>query len=384
MSGGQKKFSQLPADGSPTTNDSIPTYDADTSLTKRSLISTLISLFFNNVTDADLATMLARLPIGRNWLINGGMDIWQRNTSATPNDDVYSGADRWNFLTETNGAWTVARDTDVPSTGGARYSMKCSNVTLNNQMAIVQILEGKDAKDLAGKTVSLSFYAKTNGTEIGALRAAILSWTGTEDSVTSDVIGTWAQNGTNPTWAASYTQENTPSNLALTSSWQKFTIEGVAIDTSGVNNIAIVIWVDDGTIAAADDFYITQVQLNEGSKAMPYQPRLIGEETALCQRYYQKYTEPHLVGVTEGATTNTSRLGFMVPTQMRTTPTATFGALPLYDGTATRTISSINVSYINADRIEVDASANSAWAAGGHAVVSYSAGSATLVLDAEM
>ncbi len=284
---GQKKFSQLPADSSPTTNDSIPTYDADTALTKRSLISTLISLFFGNVTDTDLGTMNARLAIGKNWLLNGGFNVWQRNTTSTPNDDVYLGCDRWNGLVETNAAWTFARDTDVPSGGGSRYSLKCSNVTLNNQCGVVQILEGLDAMQLAGKTVSLSFWAKTNGTEIAALRAAILSWTGTEDTVTSDVVGTWAQNGTNPTWATNWTMENTPSNLALTSSWQRFTIEGVTLDTASLKNLAIVIWVDDGTIAANDDFYITQVQLNEGSKALIYQGMSYAEEVAKCQRYYE-------------------------------------------------------------------------------------------------
>lgn len=45
----QKKFSQLPPDSGPTTNDSIPIYDADTVLTKRSTISDLITLFFNNI-----------------------------------------------------------------------------------------------------------------------------------------------------------------------------------------------------------------------------------------------------------------------------------------------------------------------------------------------
>lgn len=45
----QKKFSQLPQDTAPSTTDSIPTYDAETVLTKRVLISDLITLFFNNV-----------------------------------------------------------------------------------------------------------------------------------------------------------------------------------------------------------------------------------------------------------------------------------------------------------------------------------------------
>ena len=197
----------------------------------------------------------------QNAIINGSFDVWQRNTTFTFNDDTF-GPDRWNLLTETNGAWTTARDTDVPASLGFKYSAKCSNVTLNNQMALVYLIENMDVVKFQGQTVSLSFYAKTNGTEIANLRCAILSWTGTADTVTSDVVGTWAQDGTNPTWAASYTMENTPANLALTSSWARFTAENVAMDTVSITNIAVVIWVDDGTIAANDDFYVTGVQLN--------------------------------------------------------------------------------------------------------------------------
>lgn len=221
----------------------------------------------------------------QNLLYNGNMNVWQRNTSATPNDDVYSGADRWNFLAEANASWTVARDTDAPV--GSQYSMKLSNVTANNQCAIVQILENLDTKQLDDGTVSLSFWAKTTGTEIGALRAAILTWGSTADSVTSDVIGTWASDGTNPTWATNWTLENTPANLSLTASWQKFTIEGVAIDSATVNNLAVVIWVNDGTITSGDDLWISQVQLNYGDKVAPFQFRSYTDELTRCQRYYE-------------------------------------------------------------------------------------------------
>src|SRR3990167_1415387 len=77
-------------------------------------------------------------------LINSSFDIWQRNTTFTYNDDTY-GPDHWNLLTETNGAWTCARDTDVPAGGFAKYSAKLSNVTANNQCAIVQFIENVDA-----------------------------------------------------------------------------------------------------------------------------------------------------------------------------------------------------------------------------------------------
>lgn len=230
--------------------------------------------------------ILGQFAVGNNLLINGNFDVWQRNTTFTQNDDLYI-ADRWNALQEANSSWTFARDTsNVPT--GSKAALKCSNATANNQCAIVQILEARDAMALAGQNVSLSFYAKTVSGEIANLRCAILSWSGTEDAVTSDVISAWAQNGTNPTWATSWTMENTPANLALTNAYQKFTIENIAIDTASMKNIAVVIWVDDGTITSGDDFWVTQVMLNVGGQAADFTPRPIAQELMLCQRYYQK------------------------------------------------------------------------------------------------
>lgn len=291
--------------------------------------------------------ILNQFAVGSNLLINGNMDVWQRGTSFTQNDDLYI-ADRWNALQEANSSWTFARDTDVPSSG-SRYSLKCSNATANNQAAIVQILEGKDAMPLANQNVSLSFYAKTTGLEISNLRCAILSWTGTEDSVTSDVISAWAQNGTNPTWATNWTMENVPANLALTNSWQRFTIENVAIDTSGVKNIAVVIWVDDGTITSGDDFWVSQVQLNVGGTAADFSPRPYAQEESLCQRYYIRIRDTGQ-SYSHFATGFVTGINFQVavPVTLRTTPTVTASGIGHRFGGADYTLSSITVQNMTA------------------------------------
>lgn len=291
--------------------------------------------------EGDLETNFPEAFVGnkfRQALTNGSFDIWQEfpsGTITTPNDDTY-GPDMWNLLLEANGAWSFTRDTDVPSNGGSIYSLKATNVTANNQCAIVQFLENMDAKKFAGKNASLSFYAKTNSTEIANLRVAILSWNSTADSITSDVISAWAQNGTNPTWAANWTMENTPANLALTSSWQRFEVENIAIDTSGMTNLAVVVWVDDGTIATNDDFYITQIQLNEGSVALPYAPNDFEDELSRCESFWQKSfnyaTSPADGAGISGSTAlitdvnNVTYPGVTVflKRRMRTTPTITF------------------------------------------------------------
>lgn len=340
------KFSSYGQDTAPTTDDYVLTVDPTTGLNKRVTLDDIIELVYASGTSVQVMQFLASASgLGVNALLNGAMNVWQRAATFTPLDDVY-GPDRWNLLVEANSAWTFARDTDVPSTGGSQYSLKATNVTLNNQCAIVQFLEAKDAYRLIGKTVSLSFQAKTNGTEIANLRAAILSWTGTADAVTSDVIGTWASDGTDPTFAANWTKENTPSNLALTSSWQRFYVENVNIDTASTKNIAVVIWVDDGTIAANDDFYLTQVQLNVGEEALPFQFRSFAEELANCRRYYRHsypygtnpgtadgYTEASAAGIAIGA--NDTKAFALFDSPMFKSPTLTIYAADAASGSGT-------------------------------------------------
>lgn len=329
-----------------------------------------------------LANLLSLQP-QTNLLINGNFDVWQRGTSfATFTDDTY-GPDRWNLLSSTTARWTVAQDTSVPSSGGYTYSAKCTLASsTNTQFAMVYFFENKDALKLFGKTVSLSFWAKTTSSEIGNLRATILSWSSTADTITSDVVGTWAGAGTDPTWATNWTSEKAGSNLALTDSWAQYKVENIAIDTASTANVAVVIWVDDTTVSTNDDFWITGVQVNLGAEAGESLPRPYAQEFSMCQRYYQKYTEPQMVGVATSAAAGVGRLGMQIP-EMRIAPTSTIGSLPLYDGNTPTTISSVSATYHSVNRVQFDVTAaadliNSA------AVISYSAGSTTLVLDSEL
>lgn len=287
-------------------------------------------------------------------LINGGFDVWQRSTSFTASDDQFGAADRWNLLVEANNSWTFVQDTDVPTGGKSVYSMKISNLTQNNQFAIVNIIESRDAKRYAGRSVSLSFWAKTNSTEIANLRATVLSWNSTADSVTSDVIGTWASDGTDPTWATNWTAEIAGSNKALTSSWQEFKVENIAIDTSGMTNMAVVIWVDDGTITVGDNVYITQVQLNAGATALSFQPQKYADELLRCQRYCVRIgddgdvTGETGVNVAMGyaAATTVAQVQTFLPVRMRRLPTlsATAGDWQLTDGNSGIDVTGISIN----------------------------------------
>jgi hypothetical protein len=325
--------------------------------------------------------VIGQFAVGNNLLINGNFDVWQRGTTFTQNDDLYI-ADRWNALQEANSSWTFARDTAVP-TSGAKYSLKCSNATANNQAAIVNILESNDAQQLANQNVSLSFYAKTVSAEIANLRCAILSWTGTADAVTSDVISTWAQNGTNPTWATNWTMENVPVNLALTNSFARYTVENVAIDTASMKNVAVVIWVDDGTITSGDDFWISEVMLNVGGTAATFTPRPFAEELCLAQRYYIRVRET-TQGYSHFATGFCTGITFQValPVTMRTLPTITASGIGHRFGGADYTLSAVSATVLTAQG--VDCTSTSSGAPGNGNVTGIWTNAGTFYCDAEL
>ena len=275
----------------------------------------------------------------KNLLVNGDFRLWQRGTTISSsgayvnNDDSYT-ADRWNLVSEANNTVNVARDSAAPPTGSL-YNLKCTVQTANKQWGFVQIIEQLNCQRIIGSSAMHSFYAKTDGTaKINNLRAAIISWNSTADTVTSDVVATWHGSGTDPALAANWTYENTPSNLALTSSWQRFSLSA-SIDTSGATNVAVFIWVDDNDAAANDLLYLAQAQLEPGTTLSGFEYRPFQEEIMLASRYFWKTydldttpgTSSTFVGAPEGtASTTTSQAnGIQVfyPVPMRTTPTAT-------------------------------------------------------------
>ncbi len=219
--------------------------------------------------------------MARQAIINGNFDVSQRGTTfvaGANNDDTYT-LDHWNLISDGNDVLDVSQEaiTDLP---GSNYAIKL-DVETAKRGGIVQFLEAKDAQKFKGKTVSISFAVKS--ANISALRATVLSWASTADSVTSDVVGTW---GATPTWATNWADNATPADLTVASSWTTVKVEGIVLDESTVNNLALVIWTpNEETIG--DIVYISQVQMNEGDVALPFMPKSINEEERDCKRFYR-------------------------------------------------------------------------------------------------
>jgi hypothetical protein len=278
----------------------------------------------------------------RNHLLNGAMMVAQAGTSFTStgsanSDDTYN-LDQWILLSDGNDIVDVTQSAEAPTEG--LNSIALDVETVNKKFGIFQPIEMTNSTGLIGQTVTLSFKAKVSSTtKLDNIKAAIISWDGTFNAVTSDIISAWGVEGTNPTLVANWTYENTPANLGVTTSWATFSVTA-AIDTASTKNIGVFIWSDVTDTTLGDFLYITNVQLEIGGVATPFERRPFWLEYFLCERYY-RLTKAE---VTCGSSTTAQNLLVPFNPPMFAAPSALLlngtAALTL-PGTGTRDISAV-------------------------------------------
>jgi hypothetical protein len=238
----------------------------------------------NGITFNDGSTQNTRPAVGfRNRIINGDMRIDQRSAGASyaiTTGAAYGSCDRWGSLAGANGVWTQFRTattlTDLPF---AMRVQRTAGSTSTAAAYIGQVIETTNCQDLAGQSITLSYYA-TAGANFSAASSLIYAevWTGT---------------GSDQGWgslnAATWTGQTAIINSAqpITTTRTRYSV--TAAVPAGVNEIAIRFYaVGTGTAGASDFFQILGVQLEAGSNASDFERRPIGTELALCQRYYEE------------------------------------------------------------------------------------------------
>jgi len=238
----------------------------------------------------------------KNLIINGEFSIAQRGTSYTsstwrPNSDDSYLLDRWLLLSDGNDIVDVSQDT--LKFARSRYALKAEVETSNKKFGFCQIIEANSCIPLRGQNVSLSVAAKTATNKIiNNIRVAVLEWTGAADAVISDVVSAWGNQGTTPTWAASWAVLNTPANLTLSTSEQTFKVENLTVGGS-CNNLAVFVWVDDTDAAVDDLLYLGEIQMVNASTVGYF---IHEDHFAECIRRCQIYTPENVVGTGQNNT----------------------------------------------------------------------------------
>jgi hypothetical protein len=240
----------------------------------------------------------------RNKIINGAMEIAQRGTSFTVNTGFGANytLDRYSRIAVTSAVVTVTQASDGPASEPTLpYSLRCTvatadpTVTASELWTLLQKIEGYSARDLIGKTFTLSFWARS--AKVGTHCVAFYNndypsadryyvaeynisvadtWEYKEITIIGGLItaGTWDwTNGSGLT--VGWTLYCGATRQGVAGSWQS----GWALATSSQVNVLDTI----GNI-----FAITGVQLEVGNTPTPFEHRPFGVELGMCQRYYEK------------------------------------------------------------------------------------------------
>jgi hypothetical protein len=282
---------------------------------------------------------------GKNKTINAAMQVWQRGTSFAITTPAYT-ADRWQAARGGNVAGTTITrqltgdNTNLPDIQYCMRIARDSGNTSTNIMYLAQPMESANTIPLAGKTVTVSFYARR----------------GANFSPSSSQINVKLQSGTgtdqnNLTAGYSGSVNVTNQNVTLTTTWQRFSSSGT-VPTTSTELGYLIETTPTGTAGAADFYEITGFQVEVGSKATPFQTTSGGSiqgELAMCQRYYFRLTAPDLYsnfGVGFANNSTSSRITINLPVTLRTKPSTSidFSTLALYDGTSVVTPTSITLA----------------------------------------
>jgi hypothetical protein len=284
----------------------------------------------------------------RNIIINGAMQIAQRNTSVTGiTTSGYYTADRWQLILGSAGTWTMNVESSGPANTEFRSSANVicttadSSLSATDQFSFDQKIEGLNAQAIkkgttAAESLTLSFWVKSSNT--------------------GTYICEFFDNDNTRQISKSYT-------INAANTWEKKTIT-VPPDTTGqldndnAHSIGLTFWLAAGTTfssgtlnssawasntnanravgqlnlanATGNYWAVTGVQLETGTVATPFEIRNIGQELALCQRYFQMYKNgtangPTISAFTQAINASDSYGAWAYIQPMRSAPTLAYG-----------------------------------------------------------
>jgi len=253
----------------------------------------------------------------RNIVINGKALINQRGDSTGNTSSGYYGPDRFE-TTIYGGTYSHSAASsgstlpEFPKCFRIDCTSAASAPSGTNETKIKYHMEGQDVQHLqygtsSAKTTTLSFYAKSNKTEtytvwfyrpdgqrMNAVNFSISAadtWEKKVITIVGDTTSAITDDNTmgyKIEWILAAGPSYT-SGSALNGSWTNLTSEDRYVGNTGTFGQS-----------TSDYFDLTGVQYEVGSQATAFEHRPIGEELALCQRYYETTYDYHHICVNNG------------------------------------------------------------------------------------
>jgi hypothetical protein len=280
-----------------------------------------------------------------NPVLNSAFQIAQRGTSFTVNNAQQYVLDRWYAYTFNNATYSRQATGDTTNLPFIQYCMRVarnSGATSTANLVTHQSMETINSIPFAGKTVTMSFYAR-KGANYSEANSQVTVYL---------VSGT----GTDQNYSAGYTGAAYPINnqkATLTTTWQRFSFTGT-IAATATELAPYFETTPVGTAGAADYFEITGVQIDVGSVALPFRTYAgtIQGELSACQRYYWRTTGGYgnYAGYGMGSGTSTTQAEILLPfpVSMRTNPSIIeFSQVAVTDTANLSAVTGITLSYSN-------------------------------------
>jgi len=265
---------------------------------------------------ATSSTLATQNSLGlRNLIINGDMNIDQRNAgaSATTTSNVYT-VDRFQlYAADVTNAQTYQQVTDAPA--GFNKSLKITNSSTAQAAGSAalytprQRIEGYNTAHLNwgtsdAQTVTVSFWVKASVTGTypfainnGSFNRSFVSnytissantWEYKTVTVAGDTSGTWNVNNSSGMIVMFSLDTNSSYETSTVDAWQTGSFRATSSNVHFLAN-------------ASATWQITGVQLEANTTATPFEHLQFGQQLALCKRYYEhSYPYGTVAGASNG------------------------------------------------------------------------------------
>ena len=328
---------------------------------------------------AELANLIGNINAGgggvnRNVIINGAMNVAQRNTSVTGAGDYsdatkvgYLTCDRWTIgANNTDTRYTISQDSSGPSGFANSLKLDCTTADTgayaSEEIVLTQKIEGQNVQSFCkgtsdAKPFAVSFYVKAdssatyvaelfdadNTRHVCSTFSVTTDWTRVEISFPADTTGAFGDDNGDSLYLNIWLQAGTDfTSGTLPSTWASKTNANRAV---GISRFGAT---------TSDTFFLTGVQIEVGQNPTSFEVEPYERTLTKCQRYFQQWTQEasgfatnNYAAVTDSVM-HADTYAFMQyhnPVDLRATPSLAFnGNFVSNNSGADRALSSLQIN----------------------------------------